>query len=192
MPSNVPGYLAPKSSPAPLEDAALEDFLQQVLAGLSGLADDLVRPMWQLEPPTQPQRGVNWLSFGITVYPCEGYPFEDHDPDSDGGIGDSEQQRHETVEVHLACFGDNAGATLRLVRDAIQIDQNLAVLRASGFGLQETTEIVNGPLLAKSRWQRRMDMKLVLRRQVSRKFELLNILEADIFLKVPLSSQDNP
>ncbi len=187
MPSNIPGYLAPQSNPAPLEDAALEDFLHDVLVGLSGLANELVRPAYQEEPPTQPERDQNWLAFTISEEPTEGFPAFVHDQSADGGDGVDEFQRHEGLYIQLMCYGPNANAIQRLIRDSIQVDQNVAVLEASGFGLQETTEIINAPVLAKSKWTRRFDMKIILRRIVIRNYENLNILESDLFLQVPLS-----
>lgn len=192
MPSTVPGYLEPQAVPAPLEDQALEDFFQQIIKGLSALDDELVRPDWQEEPPTQPERVVNWIAFGITSSPSDGYPAIMHDPDADADEGNDELQRHETMEIALKCYGPNAGAILRQVRDSIQVDQNLAVLTANGFGFQETTEIVHAPVLSKSKWQRRFDMKMILRRIVVRNYQVLSILESDINLEVELSTKVNP
>ena len=49
------GFLSPLSTPAPLEDQALADFFQQYVAGITGIAGNLVRPRWQAEPPNIPQ-----------------------------------------------------------------------------------------------------------------------------------------
>lgn len=191
MDSTQSGYLQPQSSPAPLEDQALEDFWQEVLIGLSGLAETLVRPDWQEEPPTQPSRATNWIAFGITIQPSDAYAAQVNLPDDDAREGAEGFQRHETLEVGLKCYGPNSGATLRLVRDSIQVDQNLAVLTANGFGFQETTEIIHAPLLAKAKWQQRHDMKIICRRLVERKYSVLNILEPDIILDVETSTKVN-
>ena len=189
MPSNIPGYLPPQSAPAPLEDVALEDFFHDIIVGLSGLDDLMVRPIWQGEPPTQPGRDENWIAFGLTVQPSDTYAVEVHSPEIDGS---DELQRHETIEVSMMCYGANAGAVLRLLRDSIQVEQNREVFTQNGMGLQETTEIIAAPVLAKARWQRRFDMKMLVRRIVVREFEVLNILEADIYLKAQLSKVTIP
>ena len=188
MGSNVAGYLEPNSQPAPLEDAALEDFFHDIIVGLSGLPDDKVRPMWQEEPPTQPGRSNVWLAFGITIQPGDTYAAEVHDPVGEEGQGVDQFQRHETLEISMICFGPNSGATMRLLRDSVQIEQNRAVLTANGFGFQETTDIIHGPVLAKSKYQQRSDMKLIVRRAVVRDFQVLNILESDITLDVGLAT----
>lgn len=59
------GYLLPEQSPAPLEGDALDDFFHDIVAGITGLDTNLVRPRWQETPPPAPKRGTNWAAVGV-------------------------------------------------------------------------------------------------------------------------------
>lgn len=191
--SSEAGYLQPQSLPAPVEDEPLEDFFHDVIQQLAGIDDgDLVRPRWQGEPPTQPDRDVQWISFGITHAPADTYAAEIHDAGAAQEDGSDTMQRHETLHIFMSVYGPNSQATLALIRDSIQIEQNRAVLTQNGMGLQETTEPVHAPLIAKSKWLQRWDMTMIVRRAIERDYSVLNILESDLYLKVQLSSKINP
>ena len=63
--SSTGGYLSPVSS-RPVEDDAFEDFIGNVVAGITGLARAMVRPRWQPKPP-HPAITINWCAIGITT-----------------------------------------------------------------------------------------------------------------------------
>lgn len=169
------GYLVPAVAPAPLEDAAFEDFLHDYFAGLTGLANADVRPRWQPEPPNIDTFGNNWLAFGIMVLDPDTYAVEEHDPT---GNGTDQFQRHETVEVLISSYGDNAMRNLSQLRDGIQISQNREVLQLAGIGVVQTGQIIAAPSLVKSRWLRRFDMTFTFRRCILRTYPVLNLLSA--------------
>jgi len=175
MPSNVAGYLTPDSSPLLLEDDAFEDFMHDVFTGLTGLANDLVRPSWQPDPPNSPDRDTSWLAFAIHRFQADTYAAIIHDPSGDGS---SELQRQETVETLLSAYGPQAGSILALIRDGLQLDQNRAALAAQGIGVTETGERIVIPAIAKNKWRRRVDMPLLVRRQINRVYEVLSLLSA--------------
>lgn len=170
------GYLSPGVSPAPLEDTAFENFLQEIFVALTGLDETMVRPRWQPESPNQPDFGVDWIAFGIT----------EQDPDTYAatvqGETNTEFQRHETVTVLISSYGDNASKNLAVLRDGLQVEQNRAVLTANAMGLVETTRMVTAPALIKEKWTRRFDMKMIFRRQIRRVYSVLTILTAEVDL----------
>jgi len=175
--SSTGGYLVPGGAPlpVPLQDAALDKFLHDVLVGLSGLDGTEVRPRWQPEPPNIETFGVNWMSFGVSRFAADAYAYLEHDSD---GEGSDTLQRHETLEILLSSYGDDAVSILSQVRDGIQISQNLAVLESVGMGFLETGEIISVPSLVKDRWLRKYDMNLSLRRQVRRVYPILTLRSA--------------
>ena len=169
------GYLVPGPTPAPLEGQSFEDFLSEVMVGISGLDPTLVRPRWQPEPPNIPAWGTTWMAFGITNYKADTFAVEIHHPEIDGN---TEFQRHEEVTILCSFYGPDAVKAACIMRDGFQIDQNREVLNLNGMGLVETTEIRPAPTLTKDRWLQRMDMNLIIRRAVYRTYPILNLLSA--------------
>lgn len=180
MPSNAVGYLLPNDAPAPLEDDAFENFLHDLFAGITGMANELVRPRWQPEPPNQPARELNWLAFGIMDIDADTYAVTEHDPATIGPNppGSDSLQRHETVEVLISSYGPNSMKNLAVLRDGLQIEQNRAVLTANGMGLTNTGRINPAPSLVKEKWLKRFDMLMVFRRQVRRVYSVYNLASA--------------
>lgn len=168
------GYLLPAASPAPLEGQSFEDFLQQVFVGVSGLAGELVRPRWQVEPANMPDRSIDWMSFGITSWDPDIYAVEQHD----GPNNESNLIRHETVEISFSFYGPNASTTMAILRDGFQIAQNREVFQLNAIGLQETGPARNIPFLLKEKWLTKIDMSMIIRRQILRTYPILNIISA--------------
>lgn len=162
-----------------MQDQALEDFLQQVFVNISGLDQKMVRPNWQPEPPNQPDFGVDWIAFGITRISADAYGAMVHQA---AGEGSDEFQRHETVEVQLSSYGDNAMRNLYLLRDGLLVEQNRAVLDSVAIGMIDTGEILALPALIKDRWTRRFQMSFNFRRQIRRSYPILSLASAQILL----------
>lgn len=173
--SSVAGYLLPAVAPAPvpLEGAALEDFISTMLIGVSGLTQDLVRPGWQPEAPDTPPLGTNWLAHAITDSDPDVYAVEMHEPT---GNGDDLELRHETITWTISCFGPGAWALAGLVRDGLQIAQNREVLVSNGFGLVECGRARPAPVVVKDRYRYRVDMPLVMRREIQRQYPVLQLV----------------
>src|SRR4051812_9766277 len=53
--SSTGGYLSPVVASSALQDAALDALLQQMVAGITGLPGNMVRPRWQPVTPKQPE-----------------------------------------------------------------------------------------------------------------------------------------
>lgn len=79
--STTGGYLVPQPRPYPnpLEGEKLQDFLQGVLVGVTGLLGKMVRPRWQPVPVNIPPQGTDWIAFGITNRPAETYAYNGHE-----------------------------------------------------------------------------------------------------------------
>jgi hypothetical protein len=167
------GYLQPTNT-GPLDDQALDIFIQNWLVGLAGITSSLIRPSWQPEPPNLPPATTTWVGFGITITDTDSYPAEVHQA---AGNGHTELRRHETLEVLVSCYGPNARSLARLIRDNAQIPQNLEVLTSNGYGLIDADRLPVVPELVKETWLMRVDLKINLRRQVVRDYDVLNLLE---------------
>lgn len=174
--STAAGILPPVTpGPEPLEDQALDRFLQQYVAALTGIDGALVRPRWQTEPPNQPDIGTTWIALGVSIIRGDTNAAEIHA--ADGAA--STIYRNEELEVLISTFGPGAGAAWARLRDGLAVEQNRAYLSAAGFGLIELTDCISAPAFINERWQRRLDSTLRLRRGVTRRFPVLSLAALD-------------
>lgn len=152
-----------------------ENFLHDLIAGVTGLPNDLVRLGWQQEPPNTPPIDADWAAFRIVQTTSDWQPAIRHKPDGDGT---DIFQRHSVSTVRCTFYGPNAEANASLLRDGVFIDQNQATLRANGMGIVECGDHVNVPEFVRGRWWNRVDTDLVIRREVRREYPVLNILRS--------------
>lgn len=174
--SSSAGYLGPKNTPAPVTDDAWDDFLHDVIAGITGLDNTKVLPGWQEEPPVWPSpRTTDWMSFRVTNQEADWMPAVTHD-----GTGDGQDlfQRHETSTVLCVFYGPNAAKFAGYLRDGIYLWQNMAALRAANVGLVEVMGFVSAPEMFRQMWINRVDTNLILRREIRRNYPVLNLLSA--------------
>lgn len=181
------GYLLPTPPPAPLEGQALLRFFQQVIVGITGLPGPSVTPYWQSEPPNAPVAGSAWCAFKITKRPSDEYPYVGFYPNA--GLGEGyRMQRHETLEILTTFYdlgstgkensGGQADYNCAILRDGLLIPQNREPLVAAGMGLVKTGDAITVPVIFKERWQYRVDLEWVVRRQIDRTYNVLTIVSA--------------
>lgn len=168
------GYLTPSSSPA--QDLALEDVLQPVLVGLTGLAPDLVRPRWQPNPPPTPAFNVNWCSFGITELQADTFAHLQHVPQASSGQGESVLSKDELITVLHSFYGPAAQRNCERLRDGVQIEQNRAQLLAAGLAVVEVQASRLAPALIEQSWVRKVDVAVVYRRRANTSYPIRTIL----------------
>lgn len=178
------GYLVPTTPGLP-GGVSLNQFIQTVLVGISGLPGILVRPRWQVAPPVNPDLSVNWLAFGISTV----------DPDANAWIGPNVSgnetlQRHEGLEIKCAFYGPDAMNLASLVRDGFQVQQNLEALRAAKMGFAFTNLSGHIPDLVNERWIDRVEMSVFLRREIERVYPVLAIQSAEGTVETVLGDDD--
>lgn len=175
MPSNVAGYLLPDAAPAPLQDDALEDFLGDVVAGITGLdRDKLIFPRWQEDPPVLPDRSVTWCAIGVSDQGADSYAYVETASD-----GTSENQvRHETLIILASFYGPQSGAISAMFRDGLQVDQNREELDRAGFGIIDASGPTKAPEKIKEKWLQRSDITWRTRREIRRFYPVLSLLSA--------------
>lgn len=188
--SSTGGYLVPAPAPAPLEGRTLLRFVQQIIAGITGLDGKMVRPYWQDEPPDVPEAGIAWAAFKITRRPSDEFPFVGQYPWAPNPEAIN-LQRHEELDV-LTTFYDcgSTGAAnedgtgladyyAALLRDGFSIPQNRDQLFLTGMGLAKIGELITAPVLLKGRWQYRVDLNFTIRRQIDRVYPVQTITAAE-------------
>lgn len=180
------GYLVPTSSAALPGGLTLNQFIHNVLVGISGLDNTLVRPSWQIEPPKYPAIDVNWMAFGINTITPDANAFVQINND-----GSESFQRHEMLEIGLSFYGPELIYYSSLVRDGFQITQNLEALRAANMGFTGVGPQQQVPDLLNERWVNRMTMSLFIRRQIQRVYPVLALVSANGTIHTVLSNGDD-
>jgi hypothetical protein len=173
--STQPGYLGPTTQTP--NEAQLENFFHDVIAGVVDMDPTLVRPRWQPQPPTTPEFNIDWCGFGITHREADATAYVAHVNVPDG-VGYDIFQRMERLTVMASFYGPNAEDNAALLRDGVFIDQNRALFRANGLGLIEVDDIMKSAELFRQQYRDRADLMLYLRREVRRTYQVRNILRA--------------
>lgn len=172
------GYLQPDSAATPVADLDLDLVVQAMVAGVTGLPGDRVRPRWQPTQPRMPEITVDWCAVGVTLTDTErGTAYVDHDG---AGEGHDDLVRHEQLDVLATFYGPGAARNAARLRDGLQIAQNRAALDAQGMAFVEAGPVRTVPELVNEQWLRRCDIPITLRRVVRREYAVLNILSAPV------------
>ncbi len=181
------GTLAPiPGGPAPLEGADLNDFLQTYVAGVVGIDGALVRPRWQAEPPNIPPQATAWIALGVNLRPGDTFAYVEHDgayvDPASGADGRDVVHQHERMDL-LCSFYDlgsdsQADKLASILRQGLQIDENLEVLTLNGFGLIACGDPLPVPTIFKTRWLYRVDMPIELSREIMRAYPVRNLKSA--------------
>lgn len=187
MPNNssTGGYLDPSGNP--LEDDALTDFLQAVIAGVSGMAGANIRPRWQPKSPNLPDYGTDWAAIGITEQTPDTFAYVLHTPD----VGDK-VVRSEIIQMLVSFYGPHAGNYSNILSMGFQVDQNREVLLLAGMGLIEVQPPRTVPEVIKGQWWNRVDQLVRFRRAITRTYPILNLLTANGFLVTDVPATSTP
>lgn len=167
--SSTSGPLLPDPNTDPPFGQPLEDFMQQVLAGITGLPGNMVRPRWQPEAPNLPDAGVNWLAFGIQTIDSDTYPAVQHTNNLDT------LYRDEEFEIQCSFYGVKAQYFASTLRDGLVVQTNLDVLREAGVAPVSSGSIIRAPSLVKELWLDKYDLALRFCRRITRTYPVLNL-----------------
>lgn len=167
------GYLTPTTAAQFPGGQTLNQFIQTVLVGISGLPGPQVRPSWQVAPPDQPDITVNWLAFGIEITNPDTFVFSEQNPD-----GSYSLQRQQKIEIKCSFYGPDAADNASILQDGFQIPQNCEVLELHNMGFAYSEDAMNLPDLVNERWIPRVVMSVFLRRQIERTYAVLELLSA--------------
>lgn len=178
--STQAGYLGP-NDPLPPEppyttDNPWDDFLHDVIAGVTGLDNTLVRPRWQEEPPLRPDISVNWVAFGATSTTTDWNPAFIHIDTPNGGY--DALQQHEEHTILCSFYGPQSEQYCSYLQRGLFIEQNIAALRANAVGLVSISGLTRAAELVKERFWPRVDVSVVLRREVRYNYNVKTILRA--------------
>jgi hypothetical protein len=164
------GYLVQASGP--IYGDALDDFFHNVIQGLTELDENLIRPLFQLNPPPIPEPDIDWIAFGINITEAE--KGTAHIQMAEDGLS-GEMKRQERLEIPFQIYGINNFDIANKIRDGLQLGQNREVLYHNNISfkgfetpLTKLTEDVNG------RYYKRCDFTLSFMREVNRVYPILS------------------
>lgn len=153
----------------------LEDFLQQMVAGVSGLDGEMVFPRWQADAPVLPPWGTDWAAIGTIERRNLGYSAVIHRGEGDGY---DELQRHEEFDLLCSFYGPKSLEFITNLHDGLGIWQNYSMLRKVGVALVDVGTTRRLPEIIKNSWTERSDKMLTFRRIIIRNYPILNLLSA--------------
>lgn len=168
------GYLDP-TTPLPLEDEALIDFMQSVVSQITGIEGKYVRPRWQPEAPTIPGRSITWAAVGISDRQRDMFPYIRH---NSGGDGSDTLIQNETFSLQSSFYGPAADSCATLLCDGLMVEQNRAAMSLVEIKLVNVGDLVVAPDMVKEVWLYRVDVPITFRREVRRTYPVLNLLSA--------------
>ena len=167
------GYITPEGIP-PLNDQSLRRFLHSVIAGITGIQDDLVRQTWATNPGPIPSIDVDWVSYGITSQRPDNAPYQEQ-TDNEFSV----MKRHEEIDIACIFYGPNNQSYSTILRDGMYLSQNREQLFSVGMGLVGFSDSVHVPDLVNDRYFDRTDITMTLRREIIREYPILHFLGAD-------------
>lgn len=175
--SSTGGYLAPAVDAPPAEGDALDNLVHDLIAGITALAPDLVRPRWQPKVPKQPEPSVNWCAFGLQEQEPDAGPAIQHD-----GTGDGHDTyiRHQDIDVMCTFYGPLAKGYAQRLADGLAIPQNREQLQLQDMAFVGVGPIRAAPDLVNQQWVRRYDMTVTLRRKITRTYAVLSLKSAAV------------
>lgn len=207
--SSTGGYLTPAPAPAPLQDRTLYEALQAAVVGITGLDGTLVRPRWQAEPSLVPEAATCWIAIGVTdreadVFPWLGFfppqPAGQMNWDAPGLYWDAglswdsippapptyQMQRHEEftmlASVYDLGYSGEADEVAAVLRDGLTVPQNNESLQAAGIAIVGDSDLAVAPVIFKTRWMYRVDLRVRFRRQITRYYQVLPLAGAGVEL----------
>ncbi|AYQ38332.1 MULTISPECIES: LIC_12616 family protein [Burkholderia cepacia complex] len=170
--SSTGGYLAPAVDTPPDEDDALDDLVHDLVAGVTALSPDLVRPRWQPIVAKQLEPSVNWCAFGIQTQTPDASPAIVHNGANEGS---DTYIRHQDLEVLCTFYGPASKGYAQRLADGLALPQNREQLQLLDMAFVNVSEIRAAPDLVNQQWVRRYDMTVKLRRKVTRTYAVLNL-----------------
>lgn len=166
------GYLTQTDSS--IDGISLRRFLQSIIVGVTGLPADMVRPMFQQNPPPVPSIEVNWCGYAIADQQFEGGAYLQH-----LSSNESKVVLHERMDIMCAFYGPDCLVNAGVLRDGVLfIGQNRDQLISQGMGVYGFSSIRHAPELINDRFFDRADITMSINREVRRVYGILNFVGA--------------
>ena len=174
----------------PLAGQSLDDFLQQFVAGITGIPGNLVRPRWQPEPPNAPPITHTatpgntpvvpcWAAVGVVRSSPLGFPANTEiATGAAASNGFSQQSDQEEFDLLCSFYGRLADNFAVALRAGLMVAQNRECLQLANIGLINTSGRTRVPTLTQGQWWMRVDITATFQREVRSFYPVLYYLSA--------------
>lgn len=167
----------------------LDDFMQQVVAGITGIDQTLVRPRWQPEPPNIPQTAVPeiglagvaaWAAVGVTAARAiGGFSYtRELNPGAYAATGFSQQSDWEEFDLMATFYGPAADDYAVKLRQGLLVAQNREALQFLNVGFQQTGPRRRRPELTQRPFLWCVDQPVTFTREIRSFYPVLYYLSA--------------
>lgn len=152
----------------------IENILHDLICGITGMGEKLVRPRWQPEPPTQPQKSETWCAFGVVSEDTDNFPAQIHGR----APGKVTLIVHGKINVLTSFYGPAAQEMGRKLRNGLHIAQNRYFLKRHGMNFLYSGTIQHVPGLTQYHWLDREDLTIVLSVEDRSDYAILDLVSA--------------
>ncbi len=159
----------------------LDVVLQMMVAGVTGLPGNLVRPRWQENPAPRPDVNVNWAAVAAMNQVPDWQGVVTHEPGPDG-VGRDVLLRYESFDLMGSFFGPHARDYVDRLIDGLKIAQNRWELQKAGISVVGPRSVRNSPDLLNQRWYGAADVEIEMRREIRRVYPVLNLVSFPVSL----------
>lgn len=121
--------------------------IHDFIAGVTGIDNTLIRPMYQPNPPTIPPLGTDWIAYNITSRDEIGHSYQ-----SVSTLDVFKMQQQKELELTISIYGSNALQNITNFRAAIELSQNWDSLRPYNISFQQCGKAIRSPELYNMRW----------------------------------------
>jgi hypothetical protein len=165
------GFLNVTDRGTTLTQQGLEDLIHDWIVGVTALNPTLVRPAFQPDPPPIPDFAVTWCAFYVVRVENDWDPVVTQLQDGDT------VWRNQRIELLLTFYGPAGGDVALDFRMGAGIRQNEEILDPSVKLVSIDDQITTSEPI-KGRWQRRVDVPVVLRRSVQFSYAVQTVVSA--------------
>ena len=158
------GYLRPEGGVVSNKD--LEDIFHTLILGLTGIDELMIRPRFQISPPSIPAIGVDWIAFEIQSLTQDAGPYLEQNAENAKSI------RHQDIELFLSFYGSHGQDLAQLFIDGAAIPQNISELDQYAIQFIDSSDIITAADLINTQYVRRFDVTARFRRKTARLYPI--------------------
>lgn len=147
--------------------------MHDFIAGLTGIDNTLVRPMYQPNPPTIPSFNTNWIAYNIVSRDADGHTY--HSLNSSDVFN---MQQQKVLDLTISMYGSNALQNITNFRASIELSQNWDTLRSYNISFQQCGKAIRTPELYNMRWLDKYTITITLNQLAITNASIMSIINA--------------
>lgn len=149
--------------------------LHSAISGITGLANTLVRPRYQANPPNIPNE--DWIAFGVSSIESD---YSNSNSIIAGDGLSTTFKYNQRVEILVSFYGDNAEAISNKLCRGLLIEQNRAELRTKDIVYHGSDTLFSNYEKINTTWIKRVECSLSFGRKVTNEYDEKSLLTASV------------